>query len=204
MKLTHPLESGMKLSAEVGEDCATTAAGLLARLAPFAAGMHEGDTRIAVIDWATLRLHAASGEVIVEEPDFGGNPTQFQPWMVSTSRIFMRQKQMLSLLGITGVPTSADQFVRVAEDALHAVSVVGHREHATEAIISGWQLITANSSNNTRFAQYSVRELAALRPAWCAALALPPQWAFRFAGNTLMDCLSPGGQRHSLLLSIDV
>jgi hypothetical protein len=51
---------------------------------------------------------------------------------------------------------------------------------------------------------YSVTELAARRLVWLVAMNLPSGWAFRFTGHTLMDCVSPDGERHELLFSIDV
>ena len=206
MKLALELSDGRILQAEA--DPAETAEGraLLRRLAAPAALLRAGETSIADVDWAVLQLRADERTVTVAEPDYHADPTAFVPSITLTSRVFAAERRLLRMLGVEGVPAGARQFVRVAADALQAVSVVGVRQADDEAPFSGWQIVPASTmpSADAAHGLYAVHELAALRPAWMAALCLPPAWAFRFAGRCLVDAVAPGGTTHALGILIEV
>jgi hypothetical protein len=204
MNATHKLKDGRTLSAEICDECGDLNARLLVRLASAASAVREGSAVVVELDWATLRLRAASGQVRVEEPDYRRNPENFTDTLVRTSRVFAAQEKLMQVLGVVAEPVSAGQYVRVSNDALTATSIVGTRERETDRIASGWQLIAASESGNEQFGLYKVSQLAGQHPSWCAAFALPPQWAFRFVGNTLIDCLTPAGETRSVMLSVDV
>ncbi len=177
---------------------------ILARLVSTAGDLREGENREVVIEWAVVRLAATSNLVVVQEPDYRRNPNEFIPSMATTARLFCKQRNILEQLGLSGEPVEASQYARVSTAAFGAVSVLGRRERDPENAFTGWQIESTDPSANDAFGMYTVREIAAKRLIWMAPLALPPGWAFRFVGNTLMDTVSPTGDTHTPLLSIDL
>jgi hypothetical protein len=100
-------------------------------------------------------------------------------------------------------PVQVEQYVRVSEAALRAPSVVGVRV-ADKDPFTGWQVVaTSEVPAQATFGVLKVRELASEHPAWLLGLQLPTGWAFRFAGNTLVDCVSEDGETHSVRISVD-
>ena len=201
MKLTRPLDSGLTLVAEVCDECGGLGAQLLDRVAAAATALRSGETTIE-LDWATLRLRVVEREVHVGEPELGAS-ARFSDSIVRTSRALLAGQELMRRLAIAPLPVSVEQRVRIASDALSATSIVGVREAETDQIASGWQLTAATEKGNEQFGLYTVRQVAEQWPHWCAALALPAGWAFRFVGRTLLDCVSPDGKTHEVMLSID-
>jgi len=112
------------------------------------------------------------------------------------------QRQLLQTLAVDSQPVEENQYVHVSEAAARMPSVVGVRL-AEEKPFTGWQIVATNESPDTaKFGYWSVREIQAEHPAWVLALVLPTGWAFRFTGNTLIDCVSQIGERHVLKMSV--
>jgi hypothetical protein len=100
-------------------------------------------------------------------------------------------------------PVRDEQYVRVSEAALRAPSVVGVRVEDKDPF-TGWQIVaTSETPAQAAFGVLNVRELASEHPAWLLGLQLPTGWAFRFVGNTLVDCVSENGEIHSVRISVD-
>lgn len=204
MKLSLRLSSGKTLSAEVNEPDERDAHAWFERLRAPASKLGTGETTEVVLDWAVLRLVADANEVRIFEPDHSfADPGRFVPGVAATARVFRAQAQLMQLLRLVPEPVRAPQYVRVAQAALKGVSAFGHRFAESETGFTGWQISSAASPEADTFGQYSVRELAHLRLAWVVALCLPAGWSFRSAGNSLIDCVDPGGQTHAVMLSID-
>lgn len=204
MKLTRPLDSGLTLVAEVCNECGDLGPQLLERIAPAADRVQVSGTATVALDWATLRLRATNGEVRVGEPEYRSDPAHFTDSMVRTSRVLLIQHKLMRSLGVEAQPVSATQRVRISSDALSATSIVGRRERETDPIATGWQFIAASEEGNQEFGLYTVRQVAEQHPHWCAALALPAGWTFRYVGRTLIDCVSPSGETHKVMLSVEV
>jgi len=202
MRLELPLPSGSVLVAEIDDTDESAGRELLQRLAPSATSLHDGRFLEVDLDWTAVRLRARGHEVYVEEPDYRRNVADFAPTFVLTCRVFAAQQQMLQALRVKGLPVKAQQFVRVSNDALQSVSVVGVRRPESESLFSGWQIVS--TASDEAHGQYTVRELSGNRLAWCVPLPLPAHWAFRFVGRSLVDAVSPDGKTHALNLSIDL
>jgi len=100
-------------------------------------------------------------------------------------------RQLMHRLNIQPQPVREEQYVQVSITAIDAASVVGFRRREEDGPFTGWEIVaTTDVPESARYGYYSVRELAALRPAWLVGLQLPTGWAFRFDGNTLVDCVS--------------
>jgi len=104
--------------------------------------------------------------------------------------------------GSTGV--AAQQYVRVSNDAMRAIAVAGHRLSESEPSFSGWQIVSATLSGNETHGLYTMRELAGEHLVWLTAMILPTGWAFRFVGNTSIDCVSPARDTYQLMFSIEL
>lgn len=114
-------------------------------------------------------------------------------------------QQLLSArLGVAMLPVQPHQFLRVAEAALAAASIVALRLDEDGSRFSGWQIeAAAPGMAPAPHGIYSMAELMALRPLWRAALALPPGWAFRMTGRQLDDAVAPDGTPHGLNIAVD-
>jgi hypothetical protein len=100
-------------------------------------------------------------------------------------------RQLMRLLNVQAQPLRDEQYVQVSRMAIEGASVVGFRRQAEEGMFTGWEIVdTTEDLASARHGYYSVRELVALRPEWLVALQLPANWAFRFDGDTLIDCVS--------------
>jgi hypothetical protein len=100
-------------------------------------------------------------------------------------------RQLMRLLNVQAQPVRDEQYVQVSRIAIETASVVGFRRPGEGGMFTGWEIVgTTEDLESAKHGYYSVRELAALRPAWLVALQLPPNWAFRFDGDTLIDCVS--------------
>jgi hypothetical protein len=143
--------------------------------------------------------------VSVEEPHYDDpNATDFVASVARTGRIFAKQEWLLQTLGVEGHAVDAGQYVRVSSVALHAVSVVGYRRPESELTFTGWEIVSASSPTSKGYGLYALRELSRLRLVWIAAMILPTGWAFRFVGQTLVDCVSPQGETREIMVSIDL
>ena len=100
-------------------------------------------------------------------------------------------RQLMHRLNIHPQLVREDQYVQVSMTAFDAASVVGFRRQEEDGSFTGWEIVaTTDVPESARYGYYSVRELAALRPSWLVGLQLPTGWAFRFDGDTLIDCVS--------------
>src|SRR5690349_12353707 len=112
-------------------------------------------------------------------------------------------RDLAQRLSITMTPVRDEQYVHVSEAALSAPSVVGVRL-SDSGPFTGWEIIaTSEVDERPQFGYVSVRELAAEKPVWLVGLQLPVGWAFRFVGNTLIDCVSDSGKTIPLKISVD-
>lgn len=205
MKLTLRLSSGKSLSAEVNDSDGAGAYAWFERLIAPASALDAGQATEVELDWAVLRLEADENEVQVLEPDYSvTDPDRFVTGVARTGRVFSTQVQLMQMLQLPAESVLAQQYVRIAESALNGVSAFGHRFPETESLFTGWQISSAASAADDTFGQFSVRELAHRHLAWIVGLCLPSGWSFRFAGNSLIDCVAPTGQTHAVMLSIDV
>lgn len=210
LALALGLPDGRTLRSEV--DAADAAEGglLLERLAAPACALGAGASTVVEVDWALVELRADAATVTAGEPDYHADPAAFVASLVLTSRVRAASQCLLRTVGATAAPVGARQFVHVAVEALQAVSVVGVREADDEAPFTGWRIVPAwgvppaDAADGWRCGLHTVQELAALRPAWLAALCLPAGWAFRFAGRVLADAVAPDGTTHRLGLPVEV
>jgi hypothetical protein len=203
MRLSIDVSSGKLLVSDVDETQEACGRDLLGRLATRASTL-SGEESVSVdIDWATLRLRANSRLVVAEEPDYLRDPKHFVPSLSITCLIFVAQQRLLRMLHVNDQPVKARQYARVSRDAIQAVSVVGYRHKEVEAPFTGWQVVSTMPPQERIWGLYSIRELTAQRLVWLVAMNLPTGWAFRFAGNTLMECVSPEGVTHELNFSVD-
>jgi hypothetical protein len=112
------------------------------------------------------------------------------------------QRQLLQTLAVGSQPVEESQYVHVSEAATRTPSVVGVRL-AEEKPFTGWKIVATNESPDiAKFGYWTVREIQAEHPAWLVALVLPTGWAFRFTGDTLIDCVSQAGVRHVVKMSV--
>jgi hypothetical protein len=204
MKFTIALASGKTLVGEANEAHAGSANGLLARLAEPAATLATGERIDVEIEWSTIRLCADAITVTASEPDYLHDPTRFLPSLAFTSGVLDAERKLLQALQLVGDPPLAASYARVSEAAMRAVSAVGFRHHERDRLFSGWQIVGIEHGPKDQFGQYMPRELAALHPAWLAAMSLPAGWAFRCVGRTIMDCVSPEETTHVVMISLDV
>lgn len=120
--------------------------------------------------------------------------------------VAVAQQRLLAALGLPWGAAPADgDYIRVADAALRADAVIGVRGE-DEPPLTGWQVEPAapmESETTTPHGQYQMRELATLRPAWLAALALPPGWSFRCVGRELVEAQAPDGTRHRLGITME-
>jgi hypothetical protein len=142
MRVTIDLPSGKLLASEVGEAQEACARDLLGRLAARASTLAPGETVSVYVGWATLRLSASSQLVVAEEPDYLNNPARFISSLMITCRVFDAQRQLREMLNIVEQPVSAQEYVRVSNDAMQAVSVVGYRHAENEEPFTGWQVVS--------------------------------------------------------------
>jgi hypothetical protein len=205
MRLTLDLTSNKILVTDVDARYATIGRMLLERLAAPASALDAGESITVELDWATVRLQAYKHVAIAEEPDYGHDATCFHPSLTFTSLLWSAQQRLIGLLNIDAQPVGAMQYVHVSNQAMRAVSVVGHRRDEEDGPFTGWEIVsTTDVLDSASFGYYMVRELTEQRPAWLVALYLPPGWSFRFVGNTLVDCVSVHGETYTVNLSIDV
>ena len=100
-------------------------------------------------------------------------------------------RQLMRRLNIQAQPVREDQYVQVSMTAFDAGCVVGFRRQEEDGPFTGWEIVaTTDEPESAKYGYYSVQELAALRPSWIVGLQLPTGWAFRFDGDTLVDCVS--------------
>ncbi|TFV49620.1 immunity protein Imm33 domain-containing protein [Bradyrhizobium niftali] len=204
MKIDIPLSSGKTLVGEAGEEHAISARALLSRLAGQAAGLAPGESIDVEIDWSLVRLLADETNVTASEPDYHGDPKRFTPSLAFTCGILDAQRKLLQGLQLAGNPPDANSYTRIADTALHAVSAVGVRRAEPDRIFTGWQIVSTERGPDDQFGQYRPIEFAARHPAWLAAMSLPPGWAFRCVGRTVLDCVSPDDVTHAVMISVDV
>ena len=120
-----------------------------------------------------------------------------------TATIEQHIRDLSRRLAIQSQAVGDEQYVRVSERATSAPSVVGVRSPDTDPF-TGWIVVaTSETPAQARFLVYSVRELLAEHPAWQLGLQLPVGWAFRYVGNTLLDCVSETGETHDVRISVD-
>lgn len=205
MRLSIDLPSGRSLVTDVDEAHAACGRELLGRLVPPAAALPDGAAMEVELDWATVRLRANAEEVVAEEPDYPLDPSRTKPSLSITSQVFDLQRQVLQMVGGAGEAVTAGQYIRVSQDGMDSVTVVGFRHQEDEPIFSGWQLVSPGSiAQNEVFGLYTARELAAHRLVWIVALVLAAGWSFRCVGNTLVDAVSPAGQTYTVQASLDL
>ena len=203
MRLTLALPADRVLVAEVDPGHEAAGEMLLARLAAPASGLSAGESATVDVDWAPLRLRADERLVVAEEPEYGREGAPFHPSLTVTSALWAAEQRLIAELDLTPEPVTAMQFVHVSDEALRAGSVVGHRRERASGPFTGWEIVSPTDElEAASFGYYTVRELAARRPAWLAALSLPRGWSFRFVAETLVDCVSPAGETHAVGLSI--
>jgi hypothetical protein len=204
MTLTLNLQSGKSLVAEVAAKDAEAGRLLLERLADRAASLGPGTAVDVELDWARVRLRADEHRVYVDEPEYGGDARRFRPSLAITARLKSAQRQLMRRLNIRPQPVQARQYVHVSKQAMSAPSVVGFRREEENGPFTGWEIIsTAEAPEFASFGYYRVDELAAQHPAWIIGLPLPAGWSLRFVGNTLIDCVSPAGETHAVVLSFE-
>ena len=119
-------------------------------------------------------------------------------------RVAAAQQRLMAALKLHGAAPAAGDYVRVADAALQADAVVGVRRE-DEPPLTGWQIEPATLPivADAPHGEYQLHELAALRPAWIAALALPPGWSFRCVGREIVDAVAPDGTRHVLTITVE-
>lgn len=203
MRLAVDLPSGRSLLTEVDDSLTDCGRELLGRLVAAAATLAAGGTIDVDVAWTTIRLSATADGVIAEEPDYA-HPDRFTRSLSVTCRILDMQREVLRTVGAHGEPVTARQYVRVSREAMRSTSVVGYRDRDLEAPFTGWRIVSAASTDETEFGMHTVRELAACCLVWIVAMVLPVGWSFRCVGHTLVEAVSPEGQAHELLVSVDV
>ncbi len=204
MKKSLSLSSGHELIADVCDDCANIGDELFARLAEPAGRLKSGETATTELDWATVLLRAEEQSIFVDEPDYAYDSSRFVESLRVTSQVFLLQRQLLQMVGAMAQPVAAQNYVRVSDDALRAISVIAHRFAEADPILTGWQVISPASDQNNAFGLYTVRELTVNHLVWCVPFVLPAKWSFRFAGTTLLSCESPNGEKNDVMLPIDL
>jgi hypothetical protein len=206
MKISLPLASGKTLDVDVPDAAVPGAPAWLQGLVPVASALATGHAAEVEVEWAVLRLEADGGRVRVSEPDYASPAAThaFVPGVAATNRVFAAQEQLLQLLRVDPQPVRAAQYLRVGQSALAEVSAFGHRFPEPASEFAGWQICGTEQPTGDTFGQYTVRELAHLRLAWIPALCLPTGWSFRFAGKSLVDCVTPAGETREVMLSLDV
>lgn len=203
MRLSLDLPGGRALVAHVDPGHEQVAQMLLARLVAQASRLSMGESATVDVDWATLRLRADERFVVAEEPEYGCDDAPFHPSLTATSAIWAAEQRLIAQLDITPEPVTAMQFVHASDEAMRAECVVGHRRDRASGPFTGWEIVSpADALDSASFGYYTVRELAARRPAWLSALSLPRCWSFRFVADTLHDCVSPAGETRAVGLSI--
>lgn len=114
----------------------------------------------------------------------------------------LHSRELLQRLNVAAEPVGDEQYVHASNAALRAVSIVGVRRKEDDPF-TGWEIVAASEDPGAaQFGYSTVKELAAEHPAWLVALQLPVGWAFRFVGNTLVDCVSPEGVTHRLGIEV--
>ena len=114
-----------------------------------------------------------------------------------------QMRELLKRLDLRGHPVRDEQYIQASKGAVESPSVVGFRREDDGGPFTGWEIVaTAENTETAQFGYYSARELAALRPEWFVAMSLPPGWAFRFEGNTLVDCVTDAHQTLRLNLQV--
>jgi len=205
MIITTPLKNGRRLLADIDPPCADAARALCQRLVATAEPLQDSQTIEVEIDWAKLRLVDKPGEVQVEEPDYRAAATQFLPSLRATAWVFTLQAELTTRFSLQPLPLKVSHYVRVERAALTAVSVVGKRLPDMQEPFSGWQIVSASSSQGQHdHGQYSAFELATLRLAWMVPLCLPVEWAFRCVGQTLVEVVTPEQDTWPMMLSLDL
>ena len=119
------------------------------------------------------------------------------------STIQSQIRDVTERLGVKPQHVRDDQYVQVSRAAIESLSVVGFRRDDHDEEFTDWEIVaTAEDPEAARFGYYSVRELAALHPEWLVAMSLPAGWAFRFDGDTLVDCVSQDGRTIGLNMKV--
>jgi hypothetical protein len=136
----HTLRSGqITLAVHCEDSLGQQAKSLLAVLMPLGGqgkGLADGVT--VQFGWSVLTLRQDGSELVVCEPDFGGNPfTSVREDVSSTLTVLTQQTDVLNCLGLDGVPARFDEKVVLATGRLQEERV--YLQRGTPAAgDSGW------------------------------------------------------------------
>jgi hypothetical protein len=150
--------------------------------------------------WSLLTLRdEPSGELIVCEPDFGGDPLrESRPRIDTTLAVLAEQTALVRRAGVEPADVAFDQFVIVARRALASPVLHLFRANASNDEDSGWSITapgeTASPDAPEDYAAARVYQFLELRRAILTVLALPPQFAAVVDGDRIVTVLDDHGQ----------
>lgn len=194
----HSLEVGpdTTVTVECSDALGLQAEWLLSTVAKLAGRkpLHDGST--IDVGWAVLSIMKRDHELVLCEPDFGGDPFHSQhPDVTVTLMVLSQQKDVLDRVGLEGVPTRWSDKVVLAKGCLSTKELYLERKADVPAGDSGWYIGLTDEEKPA--AEYEARyayQLLQERPELMQALALPHGYLLVFKGSKIDAVLDKSNQ----------
>jgi hypothetical protein len=201
MRLTRASRDRL-LFAECEPDLAEQANTLL-KLAAEADAESEGLKNGSVIEygWAPLMVRTGGRELVLCEPDYGGDVNQFVPLVDRTLRVLSEQAAILKALGVSGVPAKYNQAFVFKRDAFQNNRLYLHRRAPVDTKDSGWYIGVADDlipPDEADLDALCVYQLLSLAPASMKVMALPHNYLVVFNQHEIEAVFDDQGKLRSI------
>jgi len=204
MKLSMRGSSGLVYVTEVS-DALRDQAEILLRLIASREPVADGDHACVRLDWGIAKLERRGDEIVVEEPNYRGDPRRFVPGLNFTCAVLRAHQRVHERLCVGAEPVHYDQFMLVYPGGMTAGRIAAIRQATEREKDTGWRVfdgarIDWAAEPEARY----VYEVAGERPALMAVLSLPVGWAVRLEGETLMEAAPPTGTGERIAIRMAV
>jgi hypothetical protein len=158
-------------------------------------GLRHGS--IIEFGWAPVTLSADGDDLVLCEPDFGGDVTRLVPSVGGILQVLADQAALLNSLGVEGIAAKYDAGVVVRKGALDLPHIYLHRRAPVRSDDSGWYIGPADDNaapDEAELDAMPVYRLLQLRPSLLKAMALPSEYLVVFAGSKIEAILDETGR----------
>lgn len=153
------------------------------------------DGTVIRFGWSDLKLSLQGNELIITEPDFGGNPFRdYLPQVTITLEVLTEQVDTLKRTGANGVAAGFRDKVIISKDCLKQEKIYLERTETDEEGDSGWYIGEVEAQpgdpKEKELEAIYLFQLYQIRPALMKVLSFPAGYLIVFNGDNIEAVLN--------------